>query len=71
MLKRKEKSSIGSRLYVVRKYIRAGSINEALKLEKSTAPFDVYVDSKWFENSDYYDDSPNTGKIGFKADKPT
>lgn len=35
------------KLYVVTKYIFANSIEQAIKLDKETKPYDVYVDPDW------------------------
>lgn len=35
------------KMYVIRKYIKAVNVNEAIKLERKTAVHEVYVDDKW------------------------
>ena len=36
-----------NKLYVVRKYIKAGSAQEALKKERKHKPDEVWVDEEW------------------------
>lgn len=34
-------------MYVVRKYVKASSVAEAIRLEKSIKPHEVFVDESW------------------------
>ena len=57
------------KLFVVRKYILARSAKEAIKLDKSHAVDDVWIDDDWKkENKNYTSD---TQKIGFKTFTPS
>ena len=38
--------------FIVRKYIMASSVSEALKLERRAKPDDVFVDDEWRKNNE-------------------
>lgn len=42
---------IGDKLFVVRKYVRAKSVSDALKKERKVPIDDVYIDDEWRKNS--------------------
>lgn len=52
------------KLYVVRKYIKASSAKEALKLDPTSPVDDIYVDEAWRQASLNKEESSN--EIGFK-----
>lgn len=60
---KKKKVKTPTKRFIVRKYVMARSVQEALKIEKKTLPDDVWVDEKWKE------ENPNTlvSAIGFSA----
>lgn len=37
------------KMYIVRKYVKAGSVAEVLRKEHKTAVHEVYIDDKWQE----------------------
>lgn len=41
--------------YIVRKYIEASSVEEALKKDKRTPPHDVFVDPDWLVEQTKHD----------------
>lgn len=52
--------------FVVRKYIMAGSAQEAIRLDKATPVHDVWVDERWMEQEQA------AGFVGFHSnDAPT
>ena len=42
------------RLYIVQKYVIASNPTEALKKEKKQKPDEVFINAKWFENSEEF-----------------
>jgi hypothetical protein len=50
------------KLFVIRKYIMASDINEAIRLEKKQKPDDVWVDDDWKKANS---DQPS-GNVGYK-----
>ncbi len=48
-------------LFVIRKYVMASDINEALRLDAKTRPQEVWVDEDWRKN--HAEDAG--GKMGF------
>lgn len=52
------------KLYVVRKYIKANSVHEALKKEKTAKVDEVWVDEEWKKNHNDHLESA----IGFDCD---
>lgn len=56
---RKEKP----KMYVVRKYIKALSVSQALRKDKTTQVHDCYVDESWKENN-------LSDAIGFVSEPP-
>lgn len=51
--------------YIVRKYIMAVSIQEALILDKQTKPEEVWIDPEWLKMQD----NRAVKDIGFKSNK--
>jgi hypothetical protein len=52
------------KLYVVRKYIKAGNAAQALRKDKTTPVHDVWVEDNWKDKS-------LADAIGFHVDNPT
>lgn len=50
------------RLYVVTKYVRAETIEQAIKLARNVKPDDVYLDNDWRKSQLEF----NGRQIGFK-----
>lgn len=48
---KKKKIKTPTKRFIVRKYVMARSVQEALKIEKKTLPDDVWVDEKWKEEN--------------------
>lgn len=70
---RNTQSSVSSRkrLFVVRKYIIASSIQEALGLEKKHKPDEVFLDGEWLTRTHMEIEFPRqnsmkSGSLGFK-----
>lgn len=42
-----KKSRSGKKLFIVRKFVKARSASEALRLEKKQEPDEVYLDADW------------------------
>lgn len=54
------------KMFIVRKYVMADSVSQALKKEKTTAVHEVYVDDEWRKNK-----KDNLAQaIGFMANFP-
>ena len=51
------------KLYVVRKYIKAVDVKQALRLEPKTAVHDLWIDTDWKEEK-------LAEAIGFELDEP-
>lgn len=51
--------------FVIRKYVMAGSAQEAIRLDKATPVHDVWVDERWIEQAQMV-----TGSFGFNGDTP-
>ena len=53
------------KLFVVRKYIKAKSILDAIKKEKEVEPDDIWVDDDWKKQNDN-EETKLTSAVGFK-----
>ena len=49
--------------YIVRKYVMASSLAEAIRLERTVPAYDAFVDEDWKKSQDFSVKPP----IGFKA----
>jgi hypothetical protein len=61
---------LSPKLYVVRHYVPATSIKEAIKIAKTRAPDEVYVADEWVNKVGYFQPSePKVTPAGYKPSK--
>ena len=53
------------KLYVIRHFINAHSIKEALKLSKTREPEEVYISEEWFKQKGFINQEPTQNVKGF------
>lgn len=53
-----------NKLFIINKFIRAKSLEEALVKESKHSPDEIYLDSDWKKNN--FDNLEGRKKIGFK-----
>ena len=58
-----------TKLYAIRKWINATSVKEAMKLEKSHPPDEVYIADDWFSKVGFIKGSDEKKPIGFNEKK--
>lgn len=59
----KKRSSEKDKMYIVRKYIKAVDVKQALRLEPKTPVHDLWIDADWREDK-------LADAIGFELDEP-
>ena len=57
------------KLYIVRYFVQASSINEAIKQAKADKPTDVFIAEEWFSKVGFLKHNPKNppNAIGFSA----
>lgn len=59
----KSKKQPKNKLYIVRKFINAPTLQEAIALEKKTPLDEIWLDEDWRKAQGFF---PDNGPVGFK-----